>query len=56
MSTSVLLVFFLPWRVFFYIRVHNAPGPVLLGADVHEDLGPVVDRVDGTVLLSPSEN
>ena len=25
---------------------------MLLGAAVHEDLGPVVDRVDGTVLLS----
>ena len=29
-----------------YIRVLNAPGPVLLGADAHEDLGRVVDHVD----------
>ena len=45
-STSVLPVPCLPWKVIFYIRVLNAPGPVLLGADVHEDLGLVVDHVD----------
>ena len=38
-STSVLPVPYLPWKVIFYIRVLSAPGPVLLGADVHEDLG-----------------
>ena len=38
--------------VVFYIRVLNAPGPVLLGADVHEDLGLVVDHVDCSVFLS----
>ena len=37
--TSVLPVPYLPWKVIFYIRVLNAPGPVLLGADAHEDLG-----------------
>ena len=36
----------------FYIRVLNAPGPVLLGADVREDLGLVVDHVDCSVFLS----
>ena len=41
-STSVLPVTYLPWKVIFYIRVLNAPGPVLLGADVREDLGLVV--------------
>ena len=45
-STSVLPVPYLPWKVIFYIRVLNAPGPVLLGADVHEDLALVVDHVD----------
>ena len=34
----------MPLKVIFYIRVLNAPGPVLLGADVHEDLGLVVSR------------
>ena len=29
-STSVLPVPYLPWKVIFYIRVLNAPGPVLL--------------------------
>ena len=38
-STSVLPVPYLPWRVIFYIRVLNAPRAVLLGADVYEDLG-----------------
>ena len=38
-----------------YIRVLNAPGPVLLGAGVHEDLGLVVDHVEGTVFLSHLE-
>ena len=38
-STSVLNVPYLSWKVIFYIRVLNAPGPVLLGADVHEDFG-----------------
>ena len=42
---------YLPWRVIFYIRVLNAPGPVLWGADVHEDLGLVVDHVDRSVFL-----
>ena len=51
-STSVLPVPYLPWKVIFYLRVLNAPGPVLLGADVHEDLGLVVDHVDGSVFLS----
>ena len=51
-STSVLLVHYLPWKVIFYIRVLNAPGPVLLGADVHDDLGLVVDHVDCSVFLS----
>ena len=51
-STSVLLVPYLPWKVIFYIRLLNAPGPVLLGADVHEDLGLVVDHVDCFVFLS----
>ena len=51
-STSVLPVPYLPWKVIFYIRVLNAPGPVLLGADVHEDLGLVVDHVDCPVFLS----
>ena len=51
-STSVLPVPYLPWKVIFYIRVLNAPGPVLLGADVHEDLGLVVDHVDCSVFLS----
>ena len=32
------------------MRVLNAPGPVLLGADVHEDF--VVDHVDCSVFLS----
>ena len=51
-STSVLTVPYLPWKVIFYIRVLNAPGPVLLGADVHKDLGLVVDHVDCSVFLS----
>ena len=51
-STSVLPIPYLLWKVIFYIRVLNAPGPVLLGADVHEDLGFVVDHVDGSVFLS----
>ena len=51
-STSVLLVPYLPWKVIFHIRVLNAPGPVLLGADVHEDLGLVVDHVDCSVFIS----
>ena len=51
-STSVLTVPYLPWKVIFYIRVLNAPGPVLLGADVHEDLGLFVDHVDCSVFLS----
>ena len=50
-STSVLPVPCLPWRVIFYIRVLNAPGPVL-GADVHEDLGLVVAHVHCSVFLS----
>ena len=54
-STSVLTVPYLPWKVIFYIRVLNAPGPVLLGADVHEDLGLVVDHVDCSVFLSHSK-
>ena len=33
----------------------NAPGPVLLGEDVHEDLGLVVDHVDCSVFLSHFE-
>ena len=44
-STSVMSVPYLPWKVIFYIRVLNAPGPVLLGADAHEDLGLVVERL-----------
>ena len=51
-STSVLPVPYLPWKVIFYMRVLNAPGPVLLRADVHEDLGLVVDHVDCSVFLS----
>ena len=51
-STSGLLVPYLHWKVVFYSRVMNAPGPVLLGADVHEDLGLVVDHVDCSVFLS----
>ena len=51
-STSVLPVPYLPWKVIFYFRVFNAPGPVLLGADVHEDLGLVIDHVDCSVFLS----
>ena len=51
-STSVLPVPYLPWKVIFYIRVLNAPGPVLLGADVHEDLGLVVNHVGCSVFLS----
>ena len=51
-SSSAMLVPYLPWRVNFYIRVLNAPGPVLLGADAREDLGLVVDHVDGTMFLS----
>ena len=51
-STSLLPVPYLPWKVIFYIRVLNTPGPVLLGADVHEDLGLVVDHVDCSVFLS----
>ena len=51
-STSVLLVPYLPWKVIFYIQMLNAPGPVLLGADVREDLGRVVDHVDCSVFLS----
>ena len=47
-----LLVPYLPWKVIFYTRVFSAPGPLLLGADVHEDLGLVVDRVDCSVFLS----
>ena len=39
----------------FYIRVLNAPGPVLLGADVHEDLGLVVDHVDCSVFFESIE-
>ena len=50
-STSVLPVPYLPWKVIFYIRVLNAPGPVLLGADVHEDLGLVVDHVECSVFF-----
>ena len=50
-STSVLPVPHLHWKVIFYSRVLNAPGPVLLGADVHEDLGLVVDHVDCSVFL-----
>ena len=48
-STSVLPVPDLPWKVIYYIRVLSAPGPVLLGADVREDLGLVVDHVDCSV-------
>ena len=33
-STSVLPVPHLPWRVIFYILALNRPGRVLLGADV----------------------
>ena len=33
-------------EVVFYIRVLNAPGGVLLGADAHEDLGLVINHVD----------
>ena len=51
-STSVLPVPCSPWKVNIYIRVLNAPGPVLLGADVHEDLGLVVDHVVCSVFLS----
>ena len=51
-STSVLPVPYLPWKVIFYIRVLNAPGPVLLGADEHEVLGLVVDHVHCSVFLS----
>ena len=51
-STSVLPVPYLPWKVIFHIRVLNAPGPVLLGADAHEDLGLVVDHVDCSVFMS----
>ena len=51
-STSVSIVPYLHWKVIFYIRVLNVPGPVLLGADVHEDLGLVVDHVDCSVFLS----
>ena len=43
---------YLPWKVIFYIRVLNAPGPVLLEADVHEDLGLVVDHVHCSVFMS----
>ena len=32
----------------FFTLVLNAPGPVLLGADVHENPELVVDHVDGT--------
>ena len=52
MSTSVLLVPYLSWKVIFYIQMLNPPGPVLLGADVREDLGRVVDHVDCSVFLS----
>ena len=38
-STSVLPDLWLLWRVIFHVRVLNAPGPVLLGSDVHETLG-----------------
>ena len=34
------------------MRVLNAPGPMLLGAHVREDLGLVVDHVDCSVFLS----
>ena len=51
-STSFLPVPYLHWKVIIYIRVLNAPGPALLGTDVHEDLGLVVDHVDCTVFLS----
>ena len=54
-STSVLLVPYLLWKVIFHIRVLNAPRPVLLGADVREDLGLVVDQVDCSVFLSQSK-
>ena len=46
---------FLLWKVIFYIRVLNAPGPVLLGADVREDLGHVVNHVVCSVFLSHSK-
>ena len=51
-STSVLPVPYLAWKVIFYMRVLNAPGPMLLGAHVREDLGLVVDHVDCSVFLS----
>ena len=51
-STSVLPVPCLPWKVIFFIRGLNAPGPVLLGADVHEDLGLVFDHVDCSMFVS----
>ena len=46
------LVPYLPWKVIFYIRVLNAPGPVLLGADAHEGLRLVVGHVGCSVFLS----
>ena len=52
MLTNVLPVPCLQWKVIFYIRMLSAPGPVLLGADVREDLGLVVDHVDCSVFLS----
>ena len=53
-STSVLPVPCLPWKVILYIRVLNAAGPVLLGANVQEDLGLVVDHVDCSVFFFES--
>ena len=52
-STSVLFVPYLPGKSFFTFECSTGPpGPVLLGADVHEDLGLVVDHVDCSVFLS----
>ena len=44
-STSVLPVPYLPWKVIFYIRVLNAPRPMPLREYVREDLGPEVNHV-----------
>ena len=46
-STSVLPVPYLPWKVIFYSSAERARS-----RDVHEDLGLVVDHVDCSVFLS----
>ena len=48
-SDRVFSIPYIPWRAIFHLRVLNKPGPILLGSDVHRDLGLVVDHDACTV-------